>query len=74
LLLVVGLALIFDQALSSLPQGASVLEWKGETSVSDAKQVGELLFTKYLLPFLATSVLLLVATVGVVLLSKREVK
>lgn len=73
-LLMVGLARVLDQALASLPQGGEVLAWKGVSSVSDAKQVGELLFSKYLLPFLTTSVLLLVATVGVVLLSKREVK
>jgi len=72
--LVFCLGLIFDQALSSLPQGGEVLHWGGVKPVSDAKRVGELLFSRYLLPFLATSVLLLVATVGVVLLSKREVK
>jgi NADH-quinone oxidoreductase subunit J len=37
-------------------------------------ELGELLFTRYLLPFEIISVLLLVAIVGVILLSKREVK
>jgi NADH-quinone oxidoreductase subunit J len=36
--------------------------------------LGKLLFTQYLLPFEIVSVLLLVAMVGVILLSKREVK
>src|SRR3989442_11068443 len=36
--------------------------------------LGKLVFTQYLLPFEIVSVLLLVAMVGVVLLSKREVK
>ena len=36
--------------------------------------VGTLLFTQYLLPFEVTSVLLLVAMVGVVLLSKKDLK
>jgi NADH-quinone oxidoreductase subunit J len=36
--------------------------------------LGKLLFTNYLLPFEIVSVLLLVAMVGVVLLSKRELK
>lgn len=36
--------------------------------------LGRLLFTRYLLPFEAVSVLLLVAMVGVVLLSKKELK
>ena len=37
-------------------------------------QLGGLLFTQYLLPFEIVSVLLLVAMVGVVLLSKKELK
>ena len=36
--------------------------------------LGQLLFTQYLLPFEIISVLLLVAMVGVILLSKRELK
>ncbi len=36
--------------------------------------LGKLLFTKYLLPFEIVSVLLLVAMVGVVLLSKKDLK
>ena len=36
--------------------------------------LGRLLFTRYLLPFEIVSVLLLVAMVGVILLSKRELK
>lgn len=36
--------------------------------------LGKLLFTEYLLPFEIVSVLLLVAIVGVILLSKRELK
>jgi len=37
-------------------------------------QLGKLLFTQYLLPFEIVSVLLLVAMVGVVLLSKKDLK
>jgi NADH-quinone oxidoreductase subunit J len=37
-------------------------------------QLGKLLFTQYLLPFEIVSVLLLVAIVGVVLLSKKDLK
>jgi NADH-quinone oxidoreductase subunit J len=39
-----------------------------------AVNLGKLLFTQYLLPFEIVSVLLLVAMVGVVLLSKKELK
>jgi len=38
----------------------------------DVEVLGNLLFTKYLLPFEVTSLLLLVAVIGVILLSKRE--
>jgi len=40
----------------------------------DTKPLGTLLFTDYLLPFEMVSVLLLVAMIGVILLSKRELK
>jgi NADH-quinone oxidoreductase subunit J len=36
------------------------------------KAIGELLFSQYLLPFEATSVLLLVAMIGAIVLTKRE--
>ncbi len=42
---------------------------KGETI-----PLGQALFTQYLLPFEIVSVLLLVAMVGVVLLSKKDLK
>jgi len=38
----------------------------------EAAQVGRLMFTKYLVPFELTSILLLVAMIGVLILSKRE--
>lgn len=38
------------------------------------RALGELLFTRYLLPFEIVSVLLLVAMMGAILLSKRELK
>ena len=42
--------------------------------VQDVKSVGILLFTNYNLPLQVVGVLLLVATVGVIVLSKRELK
>jgi NADH-quinone oxidoreductase subunit J len=42
--------------------------------LDDVHNVGHLLFTGYNLPFQVVGVLLLVATVGVVVLSKRELK
>ena len=43
-------------------------------AVGATKPLGELLFTQYLLPFEIVSVLLLVAMVGVILLSKKDLK
>jgi NADH-quinone oxidoreductase subunit J len=40
--------------------------------VGATEATGRLLFTQYLLPFEVTSLVLLVAMVGVVLLAKRE--
>jgi NADH-quinone oxidoreductase subunit J len=42
--------------------------------VGDTLQLGRILFTQYLLPFEIVSVLLLVAMVGVILLSKKDLK
>lgn len=46
----------------------------GEGMFDDVRKVGETLFTTYNLPFQIIGVLLLVATVGVVILSKKEIK
>jgi NADH-quinone oxidoreductase subunit J len=40
----------------------------------DVRRVGLLLFTNYILPFQIIGVLVLVATIGVIVLSKRELK
>ena len=42
--------------------------------VNDVQSVGHVLFTSYNLPFQIIAVLILVATVGVVVLSKRELE
>ena len=42
------------------------------TSIGDAKTIGSLLFTRFLLPFEVASVLLLAAMVGAVMLSKKK--
>jgi NADH-quinone oxidoreductase subunit J len=43
-------------------------------SLNDLQKVGESLFSAYTLPFQVVGVLILVATVGVVVISKRELK
>ena len=45
-----------------------------ESTVDDVHHVGSLLFENYNLPFQIIGVLVLVATIGVVVLSKRELK
>ncbi len=60
----------FHRVLSSLPHGPSALEWNVNGMVG-AKDIGRLLFSNYLLPFETVGVLLLVATVGVVILSRK---
>jgi NADH-quinone oxidoreductase subunit J len=47
---------------------------KAPTITGDTALLGRELFTNYLLPFEVVSVLLLVAMVGVILLSKRDLK
>ena len=46
----------------------------GPLVTGDTKPLGKLLFTQYLLPFEVMSLLLLVGMIGVILLSKKEVK
>lgn len=67
-------AVFFHWVLSEMPQGGAVLKWESSAQAVDAKSVGLQLFERYLLPFEATGVLLLVATLGVVMLSRRTAK
>ena len=39
-----------------------------------AKDVGEALFTRYLLPFEVTSVLILIAIIGAIVLARKELE
>ena len=62
---------IFVMALNATKPGAdlSAPQLEGSTTA-----LGKLLFTQYVLPFEVVSILLLVAMVGVILLSKRDLK
>lgn len=68
---VAAIAYIFYKALAvsrdQLPKGAT-------PAVGSTVELGKLLFTQYLLPFEILSILLLVAMVGVILLSKKDLK
>jgi NADH-quinone oxidoreductase subunit J len=74
LALILFIADQFAVILDALPQGVTPVEITKETGVTDVRQIGKLLFTKYLLPFEVTSILLLVATVGVVVLCRKTQK
>ncbi len=63
------LAIFIRSLLATKPGEGAIATMEGSTV-----ELGKLLFTKYLLPFEIVSVLLLVAMVGVVLLSKKDLK
>jgi len=66
----VALAVLLRAAIQEgVPSEPAAAGLEGAT-----EPLGRLLFTRYLLPFEVVSVLLLVAMVGVVLLSKKELK
>jgi len=65
-----AILLIFLRGLLNEPLGAT----NSPTLEGGTVALGKLLFTQYLLPFEIVSILLLVAMVGVVLLSKKDLK
>jgi len=64
-----GLILIYGATRVTLPPGKETLPGLGNT-----ESIARSLFTDYLLPFEVTSVLLLVAIVGAVVLAKSKLK
>jgi len=60
---------IFVKSLASIKPAAAEPALEGETHA-----LGKLLFTQYTLPFEIVSVLLLVAMIGVILLSKKKLE
>ncbi|MCX8089776.1 MAG: NADH-quinone oxidoreductase subunit J [Verrucomicrobiae bacterium] len=70
----VSVGAIFGIFLKALLETRPGRELPAPTLEGTTAPLGKLLFTEYLLPFEIVSVLLLVAIVGVILLSKREIK
>jgi NADH-quinone oxidoreductase subunit J len=62
---------IFIRSVLKVRPGANLYP---ATQEGDTAVLGKILFTQYLLPFEIVSILLLVAMVGVILLSKKELK
>lgn len=63
---------INDPAVASAETAAASAETAVESVNTTTYNIGELLFTKYLLPFEVTSLILLAALIGVIVLVKRE--
>ena len=60
--------------LDRLPQGKNAFPPLGAAGIDDVRQVGMTLFSTHNLPFQVVGVLILVATIGVVVLSRKELK
>ncbi len=70
ILLALELALVLGNAL--LPPARGAFTPERVAAIGDTQAVGALLFTDFLLPFEITSLLLLVAIVGVIVLAKKR--
>ncbi len=68
----VGLLAVLASAITQAAQGLGPVRAVGAT-FGTVKAVGNVLFTEYLLPFEATSLLLLVAIVGAVVVAKERI-
>lgn len=71
-----GFLMLLSGALKRFEEGEKALEpLKAMAEApSDVRQIGELLFTTYWFPVQIIGMLLLVSTIGVVVLSKRELR
>lgn len=72
----IGLTFVYELlvVLRRYPQGKVPFPPLAAEKLDDVRNVGTTLFTSYNLPFQVVGVLVLVATIGVVILSKRELK
>ncbi|MCB9029621.1 MAG: NADH-quinone oxidoreductase subunit J [Deltaproteobacteria bacterium] len=71
---VASFAIVAALARYIVPRLDAAFGSSGTDLAGTVKSVGELLYTKYIFPFEAASVLIMVAIVGAVILSKREKK
>lgn len=68
------IALLAKVLTQFTPGEATIPVLKGGEETTDTHQIGELLFSTYWFPVQIVAILLLVSTVGVVVLSKKELK
>lgn len=62
------------RVLSDYTPGLKGLKALPVDAASDVEEIGKLMFTQYYFPVQVIGVLLLIATIGVIVLSKRELK
>ena len=62
------------RVLGEYTPGSEVLKALPADAASDVEEIGKLMFTQYYFPVQVVGVLLLIATIGVIVLSKRELK
>lgn len=62
------------RVLSDFSLGSKTLQALPANVESDVEQIGKLMFTQYYFPVQVIGVLLLISTIGVIVLSKRELK
>lgn len=73
--LLVGLFVLqLVSVLKKFAVGSAAMPGIGDPEKSDVHFIGELMYTDYLFPVQVIGVLLLVSTIGVVVLSKKELK
>ena len=73
-LMLIGLLVAILHPLARLgPKAGQTTEWV-QAQGGNVKAIGKILFVDYLLPFEVTSILLLIAVIGVIVLAKRVIK
>jgi NADH-quinone oxidoreductase subunit J len=70
----IGFVMELLHVLNSFTLGNNAFPALGVARLDDVRQVGVTLFTRFNLPFQTVGVLVLVASVGVIVLSRRELK
>jgi NADH-quinone oxidoreductase subunit J len=74
LAVLLGFVVLIAQVVKSLPSSGEPFPTLSRSGYSDVSDVGMALFSGFNLPFQVIGVLLLVATVGVVILSRRQLR
>lgn len=73
-LVVGGFVMVLTKVIGGFTDGDAPMPALKVAELDDVHEIGMLLFSNYTLPFQVIGTLILVATIGVVILSKRELK